>query len=94
MERKAVDLGGGYRLAVRDEWNWKLQKLREPSARNGRAKSFEPRWCDTGNFFQSLGHALAFVFERRMREEGEQDESLANLARRCEEIRDELLRVS
>ena len=93
MERKAVNLGGGYRLAVMDERNWKLQRWREADMSRPGAKRPGARWFDTGNFFQGLGPALMFVFERRLSEEGVGDESLSDLARRCEEIRAELLAV-
>lgn len=51
MERKTIELGGGYRLVVADERNWRLQEMRSPDARNGRAKDMTPRWHDTGNYF-------------------------------------------
>ena len=93
MEVKHIDLGGGYRLARFDARNWKLQQWREPSA-SREASDRSPRWFDTGNYFQSLGPALAFVLERRMRDEGEPDETLADAMVRAEGIRDELLAVA
>ena len=93
MEGKHIDLGGGYRLARFDARNWKLQQWREPSA-SREASDRSPRWFDTGNFFQNLGPALAYVFERRMREEGEPDESLRDAMERAEAIRDELAAVA
>lgn len=93
MEGKHIDLGGGYRLARFDARNWKLQQWREPSA-SREASDRSPRWFDTGNFFQNLGPALSYVFERRMREEGEPDESLRDAMERAEAIRDELAAVA
>lgn len=93
MEGKHIDLGGGYRLARFDARNWKLQQWREPSASRD-ASDRSPRWFDTGDFFQNLGPALACVFERRMREEGEPDESLRDAMERAEAIRDELAAVA
>lgn len=93
MEARTIDLGGGYRLRRFDARNWMLQQWREPDPSNGRAKTSEPSWRDTGNFFQSLGPALAFVFERRVRDEGAPDESLADAIDRVEAIRDELMAV-
>ena len=92
MEGKHIDLGGGYRLARFDARNWKLQEWREPSAIR-EVSDRSPRWFDTGNFFQTVGAALAYVFERRMRDEGEPDESLADAMARARSIRDELMAV-
>ena len=92
MERKATELGGGYRLVAHDECNWRLQHWHVPASNNGRGGT-EAKWHDTGNYFQRLGQALAFVFERRMREEGGPDESLADAMERAERIRDELMGV-
>ena len=92
MEGKHIDLGGGYRLARFDARNWKLQQWREPSA-SREASDRSPRWFDTGNFFQTIGAALAHVLERRMRDEGEPDESLADATARARSIRDELMAV-
>lgn len=92
MERKVIDLGGGYRLAVRDERNWKLQHWHVAASNNGSGGS-AAKWHDTGNFFQRLAPALAYVFELRMRDEGEPDEALADAMGRAEAIRDELMAV-
>ena len=92
-EKKNIDLGGGYRLAVRDERNWKLQHWHEPDESNPKTTRSGARWYDTGNYFQTVGAALAFVFERRMREEGEPDEALADAMERAERIRNELTGV-
>ena len=91
-DKRTIDLGGSYRLAVVDERNWKLQHLHVPASNNGRGGT-EAKWHDTGNYFQKIGAALAYVFERRMREEGEQDESLRDVMERAEAIRDELMGV-
>ena len=91
-DKRTIDLGGSYRLAVMDERNWKLQHLHVPASTNGRGGT-EAKWHDTGNYFQKLGPALAFVFERRMREEGAPDEALADAMERAEAIRDELMGV-
>ena len=92
MDEKTIRLCESYRLVVFDARNWKLQEWREPSASRD-AKDRSPRWFDTGSYFQQLGTALAYVFERRMREEGEPDESLADAMERAERIRDELMGV-
>ena len=94
MERKAIELGGGYRLAVADERNWKLQHWHEPDPSNPKTTRSGARWYDTGNYFQKLGTALAHVFERRMREEGVPDETLADAMRRADAIRGELMGVA
>lgn len=94
METRTIDLGGGYRMRRFDSRNWMLQQWKAPDPSNGRAKSTDPSWRDTGNYFQRLGQALAFVFERRMREEGEPDESLRDAMERAEAIRDELAAVA
>lgn len=92
MERKAtIELGGGYRLAVADERNWKLQHWHEPDPSNPKTTRSGARWYDTGNYFQRLGPALAFVLERRMRDEGGPDESLRDAMERVGVIRDELM---
>lgn len=92
MDGKTILICERYRLVVFDARNWKLQEWREPSASRETADR-SPRWFDTGNFFQTLGAALAFVHERRMREEGVEDESLADAMARAQTIRDELLAV-
>ena len=92
MERKVIDLGGGYRLAVRDERNWKLQHWHVAASNNGSGGS-AAKWHDTGNYFQRLGPALAHVFELRMRDEGAPDESLRDAMDRAGRIRDELMAV-
>lgn len=92
MDGKTIRLCERYRLVVFDARNWKLQQWREPSA-SREASDRSPRWFDTGNYFQTLGAALAFVFERRMREEGAPDESLADAMDRAGRIRDELMAV-
>lgn len=92
MERKVIDLGGGYRLAVRDERNWKLQHWHVAASNNGSGGS-AAKWHDAGNYFQRLAPALAFVFELRTRDEGAQDESLADAMVRAQSIRDELMAV-
>ena len=93
MERNSIDLGGGYRLAVLDDRNWKLQHWHVAASNNGRGGT-EAKWHDTGNYFQQLGAALAFVLERRMRDEGGPDESLADAMARAGVIRDELMEVA
>lgn len=90
MDEKTIRLCERYRLVVFDARNWKLQEWREPSASRD-AKDRSPRWFDTGNYFQRLGQALAFVLERRMRDEGEPDESLRDAMGRVGRIRDELM---
>ena len=93
MDEKTIRLCERYRLVVFDARNWKLQEWREPSA-SREAKDRSARWFDTGNYFQQLGAALAFVFERRMREEGAPDETLAGAMERAEAIRGELTGVA
>ena len=93
MEARTIDLGGGYRLRRFDARNWMLQQWKAPDPANGRAKTSEPSWRDTGNYFQRLGPALAHVFERRMRDEGGPDESLRDAMERVGVIRDELMAV-
>lgn len=70
MERNSIDLGGGCRLAVMDDRNWKLQHWHEPDASNPKT---------------------TIVLERRMRDEGEPDESLRDAMERVGVIRDELM---
>lgn len=91
-ERNSIDLGGGYRLEVMDDRNWKLRHHHVAASNNGRGGG-AAKWHDTGNYFQSLGPALAFVLERRMRDEGEPDETLADAVARAQAVRDELLAV-
>ena len=93
MKRNTIDLGGGYRIAVMDERNWKLQ-VHRAAAECNLTKDMSAKWRDTGNYFQQLGAALAYAFERRMREEGGPDESLADAMGRAEAIRDELMGVT
>lgn len=90
MERNTIDLGGGYRIAFMDERNWKLQ-VHRAAAECNLTKDMSAKWRDTGNYFQQLGPALAFVLEMRMRDEGEPDESLRDAMERVGVIRDELM---
>ena len=91
-EKKRIELGGGYRLIVHDALNWKLQHWHAAASNNGRGDG-RAKWRDTGNYFQTLGAALAYVYERRMREEGAPDEALADAMARAQAVRDELLAV-
>lgn len=90
MEGKHIDLGGGYRLRRFDSRNWALQQWRAPSE-SRKANDRSERWMDTGNYFQQLGPALAFVLEMRMRDEGEPDEPLRDAMERVGVVRDELM---
>lgn len=92
-DKKTIEIGGGYRLVARDSRNWALQNYRASAPKNGRGDG-GAKWHETGNYFQQLGAALAYVFERRMREEGEPDEALADAMERAEAIRDELTGVA
>ena len=89
-DKKTIEICGGYRLVMRDSRNWALQHFHASTPKNGRGDG-GVKWHDTGNYFQKLGPALAFVFERRMREEGEPDEVLGQAIERAEAIRDELM---
>ena len=91
-DKKTIEIGGGYRLTARDSRNWALQHFHASTPKNGRGDG-SAKWFDTGNFFQTLGAALAFVYERRMREEGAPDEALADAMARAQAVRDELLAV-
>lgn len=91
-DKKAIDTGGGYRIVVRDSRNWALQHYHASTSKNGLGDG-SAKWRDTGNYFQTLGTALAYVLERRMREEGVEDETLADAMARAQAIRDELLEV-
>lgn len=93
VAEKYIEICDGWRLRRFDVRNWALQRFRAPDMGNGRAKSGEPSWRDTGNYFQQLGQALAFVYEKRMRDEGKPDESLRDAMERSGVIRDELMAV-
>lgn len=93
MADKYIEICDGWRLRRFDSRNWALQEFRAPNMANGRAKSAEPSWRDTGDYYQSLGPALAAVFERRMRDEGPEVESLRDAMERAGVIRDELMRA-
>lgn len=89
-----VELGGGYRLHRRDQMNWELQEWREPAKDSGGriARSREASWRGLGKYYQTLGGALAAVFELRMRD-GDEATDLRGAMERAEEIRAELLSV-
>lgn len=89
---KDIELGGGYRLHRRDELNWELQEWREPDQSCRFTRSTEPRWYGLGKYYQTLGVALAAVFELRMRD-GDEATDLRGAMERAEEIRAELLGV-
>ena len=92
-DKKTIEICGGYRLVMRDSRNWALQHYHASVPKNGRGDG-HAKWHDTGNYFQTLGAALAFVFERRMREEGAPDEALKDAMERAEAIRGELMGVA
>lgn len=87
---KDIELGGGYRLHRRDELNWELQEWREPDQSCRFTRSTEPKWRGLGKYYQTLGVALAAVFELRMRD-GDEATDLRGAMERAEAIRAELL---
>lgn len=89
-EKNSIDLCGGYRLVAHDDRNWRLEHFHVAASNNGKGDP-EPKWHRTGQYFQRLGPALAYVLERRMRDEGEPDESLRDAMERVGVIRDELM---
>ena len=93
MAKTIVNITGDYRLVAYDDRNWALEHYDEPRSSNPRLNEGGAKWRRTGNYFQRLGTALAYVFERKMREEGEPDEALADAMERAEAIRDELTGV-
>lgn len=87
-----IDVGGGYRLHRRGELNWELQEWMETDQSCRFTRSTEPKWRGLGKYYQTLGGALAAVFELRMRD-GDGCGDLADAMERAEEIRAELLSV-
>lgn len=86
-----VELGGGYRLHRRDKLNWELQHWHASSGSNNqKLNSGVCRWHGLGKYYQTLGGALAAVFELRMRD-GEECGDLRDAMERAEAIRAELL---
>lgn len=63
-----IDFGNGYRLVPFDSRNYKLQHFHAPNPNNPSLKSDEPKWNDTGNYFQQVGAAARFVWEAALRE--------------------------
>lgn len=87
-----IELGGGYRLHRRDRLNWELQEWRVPDQGCNLTKHAEPRWRGLGRYYQTLGSALAAVFELRMRD-GDGCADLRGAMERAEGIRAELMEV-
>lgn len=96
MAEKYIEICDGWRLRRFDSRNWALQQWREPSKPSGARKVSDtsPRWFDTGDYYQTLGHALAAVFERCARDGGPEVEGLADAMARAEAIRTELMAVA
>lgn len=87
-----IDLGGGYRLHRRDQMNWELERWHGADPNHPRTRDTAPRWRGCGRFYQTLGGALAAVFELRMRD-GDECGELHDAMERAEAIRAELLGV-
>lgn len=88
-----IDVGGGYRLHRCDPMNWELMHWHECNGSNNpKFNSGKAKWNKCGRFYQTLGGALAAVFELRMRD-GDGCGDLADAMERAEEIRAELLSV-
>lgn len=89
---QGIELGGGYRIHRLDPINWELQHRHGADPRNNKTKSTEPKWHRLGKYYQTLGGALAAVFELRMRD-GDEATDLRGAMERAEEICAELLSV-
>lgn len=88
-----IDVGGGYRLHRCDQMNWELMHWHECNGSNNpKRNSGKAKWNKCGRFYQTLGGALAAVFELRMRD-GDEATDLRGAMERAEEIRAELLGV-
>lgn len=87
-----IELGGGYRIHRLDPMNWELQHWHGADPRNNKTKSTEPKWHRLGKYYQTLGGALAAVFELRM-SDGDEATDLRGAMERAEAIRAELLSV-
>lgn len=88
-----VELGGGYRLHRLDPMNWELQHWHVSNGSNNpKLNSGVCRWHRLGKYYQTLGGALAAVFELRMRD-GDEATDLRGAMERAEAIRAELLGV-
>lgn len=87
-----IDVGGGYRLHRRDQMNWELERWHGADPNHPWTLDAAPRWHGCGRFYQTLGGALAAVFELRMRD-GDECGELHDAMERAEEIRAELLGV-
>lgn len=90
---KELELGGGYRLHRLDSMNWELQHWHESDGSNNqKMNSGKAKWHRLGKYYQTLGGALAAVFELRMRD-GDECGDLRDAMERAEEIRVELMSV-
>ena len=65
----AINLGHGYRLVRRDAKNWETQHWHCAAPNNPKRRSEKPAWHGTGNYFQRLDTALAWVYEQALRED-------------------------
>lgn len=61
-----INLAYGYRLRTYDKNNWRLEKYREPSLHNGRAKDKNAKWYSCDSYFQSLKGALLYVYNHEL----------------------------
>lgn len=87
-----VNITETLRLVRRDAFNMELEEFRQPDPSNRNAKSAEPKWVKTGNYFQSLGSALKFVHDRLVRDD-DGEYGLSDAVKRCDAISRRLLKA-
>ena len=92
MAKTTVNITSAYRLVAYDDRNWVLEHYDEPRSSNPKLNEGGAKWRRTGNYFQQLGPALAYVYERVMREDGGEYDAEGIVAR-AQAVRDELLAV-
>lgn len=87
---QVINLTHNYRVARLDERNWKMQHFHAPATTSRTSEPDVPRWYDTGHYFQNLGAALAFVYERVLREPDGIEAELAEAMSEARELHDSL----
>ena len=82
---------GRYRLRRYDSRNLVLEEYREPAPDSGARRSGDksPKWRSCDRYFQSLGHALRYAYDRELiADDGEYD--VEGAIARAEEIAERL----
>lgn len=87
-----IHLGCGYRLHRLDSMNWELEHWHASNGSNNPAlNTGEEKWHRCGRYYQSLGAALAAVYELTLRDDDGASVDLEQALDRADGIKRELM---